>query len=216
MIKLYLALRPSKLSVFFLSLFLVCAAGIVLSILHWACLRPSDGATLFAGLLAAAIVWWQGYLIKGQMELQARQMELQAIIDLHKEWNSTEMIENRRRAWNDRNQADKFRIEDVLEFLEKVSTFERRGAISAELVWDTFGWYVWRYYHYSAEVIGDLRKEWTPKKPDPTLYQDLEVLYDKLLKQEIGRRGLTERDAKEELDMTREKFITSERRLSRD
>jgi hypothetical protein len=164
--KLYLALRSNKLFVFFLSLFLICTSGIVLSLLQRACFKPSDGATLFAALLAAAIVWWQGYLIK-------RQMKLQAIIDLHKEWNSGEMAANRRAAWNERDQADKFKIENVLEFLEKVSTFERRGAVSANLIWDTFGWYLWRYYHYSAKVIGELRKEWTPKKPDQTLYQDL-------------------------------------------
>lgn len=199
----------NKLYWVFSLLFLVCAVWILLSVFHVACFGPSDGVTLFAGGLAGGIVWWQGHLIK-------RQMELQAIIDLHKEWNSREMAENRRGAWDDRNQADKNRIENVLEFLEKVSTFERRGAVSAELIWDTFGWYVWRYYHYSAEVVGELRKEWTPKKADQTLYQDLEALYGKLLKQETERRNLTEQDAKEELEMTKEKFISSERRLTRD
>ena len=108
----------------------------------------------------------------------------------------------------------RFIIENVLEFLEKVSTFERRGAVSAKLIWDTFGWYLWRYYYYSAEIIAELRKEWTSKKSDQTLYQDLEALYGKMLKQECERRSITERDAKDELDTTREKFVASERRLS--
>ena len=54
-------------------------------------------------------------------------MELQAELELDKEWNSAEMLENRRAVWNDRNEADEEPIESVLEFLEKVSTFEKRA-----------------------------------------------------------------------------------------
>jgi hypothetical protein len=213
--------RMSRLRWVFPFFSLVCVAGvigIVFSFLHIAGLKPSDGITLFAGLFAAGIIWWQGYLIKLQMELQA-------VIELHKEWNSGEMRKKRRSAWNDRNRVDKYRIEDVLEFLEKVSTFERHGAVTSQMIWATFGWYLWRYYHYSSEAIQELRQEWTPKKPDSTLYEDMQALYDKLLKQEVMRRNvqngpglqvLTEQDIKEELEMTREKFVTSERRLAHD
>lgn len=194
----------------------ICVAGIVLSLLQLAGLKPSDGATLFAGGLAAGIVWWQGHLIK-------KQMELQAIIDLDKEWNSTEMLKKRKEAWNEQNQTEKYRIEGALEFLEKVSTFEKRGVISADLIWETFGWYLWRYYYYAAEAIKELRAEWTPKAPDLTLYENLEALWGEMLKGEIdnrnkkrpeGQPALTERDVREELDTTRARFISSERRIS--
>lgn len=193
----------------------LCLFGIVLSLLNRAGLRASDGATLFAGGLAAGIVWWQGHLIK-------KQMELQAIIDLDKEWNSREMLEKRKAAWNEQNQPDKYRVEGVLELLEKVSTFEKRGVVSTGLIWETFGWYLWRYSYYCAKTIDELRTEWTPKFPDPTLYEDLERLWKKMLKLEIdnrnkkkpeGQPALTERDVKEELDMTRTRFIGSERRI---
>src|ERR1700682_4458077 len=91
-------------------------------------LRLSEGVTLFAGLLAAAIVWWQGHLIKEQMQLQA-------IIELAKEWNSVEILKLRSGSWDDNNKPNKEHLELVLEFLEKVSTFEKRGVISDALIW---------------------------------------------------------------------------------
>lgn len=197
----------------FIGLILLDVIGIVLSLLQMASLKPSDGATLFAALLAVGFVWWQGHLIK-------RQMELQAALELDSEWNSEEMLENRSAAWNDQNEANEGTVESVLEFLEKVSTFEKRGVISLDLIWDTFGWYIWRYYHYSSAVIQVLRSKWTPNRPDPTLYQDLEALFPKLLHREIeirnrlrskGQRALTARDVIEELDMTREKFVAAEK-----
>ncbi len=199
--------------------FLMCLAGfagVVLSISQVFGLRPGDGATFFAGLLAGAIVWWQGHLIR-------QQMQLQAIIELDKEWNSKEMLANRNAAWTDKNEPEKDSIEDALEFLEKVSTFEKHGVISADLIWETFGWYLWRYFYYSSSVIEDLRKEWTPAARDLTLYEDLEGLYRKLLIREVKRRNrkngnrrplLTQQDVISELDTTKEKFIRSERRLT--
>jgi len=215
--------------IFFISLFilLACVAlvGIGLSLAsRGGGLRPSDAATIFAGLLAFAIVWWQGSLIMQQMQLQAEQMQLQAIIDLDKEWNSREMLKKRSAAWDDQNAPDKYSIEGVLEFLEKVSTFEERGVISSELVWETFGWYATRYFYYSEDVIAKLRKEWTPPREDPTLYEDLEALYNKLMSLDVERRNgkkgkdspkLEEKDVKKELDDTRDRFIDSERGLSR-
>jgi hypothetical protein len=63
-------------------------------------------------------------------------------------------------------------------------------------------------------VIEQLRKDWTPMSPDPTLYQDLEALSKKLLQHEIKKRRVTERHVIEELERTREKFVGSERSLS--
>lgn len=190
------------------ALFVICLAGIILSLFHVICLRPSDGATLFAGLLAAAIVWWQGHLIK-------QQMQLQAIIELDKEWNSREMLENRAAAWNGANEANKYRVERVLEFLEKVSTFQKNDVISVDLVWDTFGWYLWRYCFYCSSVIEELRSDWTPNNPDITLYCDLQDLWKKLLAYEIHKRNLTDEVIKDELALTKEKFIAAERKLLR-
>ena len=189
--------------------------GIVLSFFGLIGLKPTDGVTLFAGLGAAAIIWWQGHLIK-------QQMQLSAIIDLDKEWNSAEMLDSRAASWTADHHADLDTIEGALEFLEKVSTLEKQGVISTTLVWDTFGWYIWRYYFYSKREISRLRKKWT-SRPDPTLYQDLEALFRRLLKMEIDERNdrrrrnqskLTTKDVLKELRDKRNDFIECERSLS--
>ena len=203
-----------KLYWLFFFLCFVGLAGVCLSMFQIAGLKPSDGATLFAGLLAGTIVWWQGHLIKGQMQLQA-------IIELEKEWNSNEMLTKRKNAWSANDKPDKGHIEGVLEFLEKVSTLEKRGVISDDLIWDTFGWYVWRYYHYSKYVIAELRDDWT-NMTDPTLYGDLEELWNKLLKCEVaernkrrrtGARELTTEEVIAELDNTKKRFVQTEKGL---
>jgi hypothetical protein len=173
-----------RLWVLFVLLALLAVVAIVISLRSLAGFKPSDAATIFAGLLAFSMVWWQGHLIN-------KQMELQAIIELAKEWNCREMLTMRKEAWDENNKPDKDKIEPVLEFLEKVSTLERRGVVSADLIWDTFGWYVWRYHHYSTSVIDQIRDDWT-NKTDPTLYCDLEDLVGRLLKSEA--RSLSEKE----------------------
>lgn len=202
----------------FLLALLIVIVGVILSMLCIAGLEPSDGATLFAGIVAAAVVWWQGRLIK-------QQMELQAALDLNKEWNSKEMLETRSAAWSAETVPDEGVIEGVLEFFEKVSSFEKRGVISMRLIWDTFGWYMWRYYYYSEAAIERLRSKWTPHRPDRTLYQDLEALFPRLLCYEIERRnkGRDKGDPElkpegiiEELDATRQLFVAAEKGGERD
>jgi hypothetical protein len=207
--------RRTKIDCVFIVLFATCVLGIILSLLHISCLKPSDGATLFAGSLAAAIVWWQGHLIR-------QQMQLQAIIELDKEWNSKEMLQSRMAAWSPRSlfapcdlsTVKKEKVERVLEFLEKVSTFQKNHVISVDLIWDTFGWYLWRYSHYCREVIKELRHDWTPNHLDTTLYCHLQDLSDKLLACEMEYRSLTKEEIATELDLTKEKFVASERSLS--
>ncbi len=182
----------------------------------------ADRVTLFILLITGAVIWWQGHLIR-------RQMELNTTIDLYKEWNSAEMLRKRRTAWKRHEAGDGWEpdprtIEDVLEFLEKVSTFEKQRFLPRGLIWDTFGWYVWRYYFYCANVIGDLRNTWGPGSPDPTLYRDLEEFYPKMLRMELAERNykrrdgkkLTEKDVEQELDLTRDRFIESETSLADD
>jgi hypothetical protein len=196
----------------------VAAASILLlaslfGVIH---LAVADQIVLFAGLLTGAIIWWQGHLIR-------RQMELETTVDLYREWNSREMRQKRHAAWlNDKPDPD--RIEDVLEFLEKVSTFDKERFISLGLVWDTFGWYLSRYYFYCKDVIMEKRVAWTPGRTGATLYRDLELLDPKLRRMELAERNridragknLTESDVIEELEKTRTKFIECEKSLADD
>lgn len=211
--RFFLFIRKRAWRFFFVSLALLATTLIVFSMLNLFRLKPSDGAAIFAGLLAFAIVWWQGYLIKEQMQLQA-------LIELDKEWNSTEMLAKRHKAWGATGSVEKDSVEPVLEFLEKVSTLEKWNVVAAELIWDTFGWYVWRYYYYSFSAIQELREDWT-NLTDPTLYCDLQSLWIKLLYLEVkernkrrhsGRRELADIEAIQELEKTKPKFAGAEKK----
>jgi len=148
-------------------------------------------------------VWWQGYLL-------ARQLAYSTVLDLDKEWNSAEMLERRSAAWTlAEERPNPATIEDVLEFLEKVSTLERHRYISRRLIWDTFGWYVGRYFFYCRDAIKDLRLKWTGKS-DPTLYCDLERFYGSLVKFEAEERNLKVEEIEKEYHDMRGKFILSE------
>lgn len=176
------------------------------------CLSSTDRVTLFVGLLAAAVVLWQGKLI-------ADQIVLSTILELYRDWNSQEMLDKRQNAWTkDGEGPNADSIEDALEFLEKVSTIAKNRFVTSQLVWDTFGWYIGRYYFYCKNVIQDLRRKWTDRI-DPTLYQDLEWFYPRLLELEVRQRNekkapgtelLTAEDIETEYNQTRRKFIWSE------
>ena len=90
------------------------------------CLSWSDRIALFVGLFAGALVWWQAYLI-------TRQIVLGTVVDLYKEWNSADMLIKRKDAWT-KEGPNPHTIEDVLEFLEKVSTFEKERFVSRKLI----------------------------------------------------------------------------------
>ncbi len=176
------------------------------------CLSNTDRVTLFVGLLAGVVVCWQGQLI-------VQQLVLTAVIDLDKEWNSNAMLGKRSAAWIVENEApNPDNMENVLEFLEKVSSLEKRRFVTRQLIWDTFGWYIGRYYFYCKNEIQRLRTYWTPKG-DPTLYQDLERLYHILIAVEVEQRNLrrgprteqlTKEGIEEEYRQTRKMFIASE------
>lgn len=192
------------------------AGGLILLLsLFWRSLwglSRTDLVTLFVGLVAAGVVWWQGHLIK-------QQMQLDAVLDLDREWNSKQMLENRSAAWNDKNEPELDTIEGVLEFLEKVSTFARRRIVSADFIWDTFGWYVWRYYFYSRKAIRK-RRAYHTDTFDPTLYADLQRLCTTLIEKEIearnkakgkGQKRIDIRDVVRELEQHKAEFAKAER-----
>lgn len=185
--------------------FFIIGVMLLLISLTWckALLSTADKVVLFVGLLTAAVVCWQGQLVN-------RQLAYGTVLDLYKEWNSESMRATRGSAWNaDKEVPNPDTIDAVLEFLEKVSTLERDRYITRQLVWDTFGWYVGRYFFYCKEEIERLRTKWTHRY-DPTLYQDLQGFYDRLLGFEAKQRNLGKQEIEEEYQRTRKMFILSE------
>lgn len=185
--------------------FFIIGTMLLLISLTWCktLLSTADKVVLFAGLLTAAVVLWQGQLLN-------RQLAYGTVLDLYKEWNAETMLVTRNGAWNsDKEVPNPDTIEAVLEFLEKVSTLERDRYITRQLVWDTFGWYIGRYFFYCKEEIERLRTKWTHRY-DPTLYQDLQGFYDRLLEFEAKQRNLGKQEIEDEYQRTRKMFILSE------
>jgi hypothetical protein len=160
--------------------------------------RPDDWLTAFftfylaiitvsGAIITASVILWQGQQLKKQLELQVeqgyqlkKQLEMEVLIDLFKEWNSDKMRKIRSDYFIEAiTDKDLDKKEDVLEYLEKMASYYRRKMIDKELIWDTIGWYVLRYYYYNRDAIEKIRKRW---RNDKTLYQDLEDLYDELFK----------------------------------
>jgi hypothetical protein len=85
-------------------------------------------ATVFS-VIAIIVSVAAALYARNQVVLLRKQIQLQAIIDLDREWRSQEMRRKRSSLWTNGGHPDENKVEDVLEFLEKVSSFEERGFI---------------------------------------------------------------------------------------
>ena len=165
--------------------------------------------TFYLATTTVLVIWWQGRQIK-------RQLELQVITDLYREWNSDEMMKARSDLcsilYSDRTVIDNSchgldKIEEVLEFFEKIASYHLNGVLTRSLIWDTFSFYIMRYYFYTKDAVKYIEKKWDD---DPTLYYDLNKLYNILMKEECRRRWLSRERVEEGLSKGIEQFKRSE------
>lgn len=179
---------------------LLGVGGLVLSLVHC---RWDTAATLFLGLVGAGVVWWQGTLIK-------RQIQFQSFIELDKEWNSPEMVKTRENTFDKaRNQYELYKVETILEFLEKLASFRHLGVLDMRLLeYSNIGWYAVRYFFFNRENIETLRKKWK----DEHLYEDLRDFYEDFLTLEVGRSKEKRLAYEKDLESTRDEFIKNESR----
>lgn len=179
---------------------LLGVGGLVLSLAHalW-----DIAATLFVGLVAAFIVWWQGTLIK-------QQIQFQSFVELDKEWNSSAMLRTRETAFNKATkQYELYKLEGILEFLEKLASFRQMGVLDMNLLlYSNIGWYAVRYFFFNRESIRAMRKKWK----DEHLYEDLEVFYEDYLALEVGDSEEDRKLYEQELESTKDAFIENEGR----
>jgi len=123
-------------------------------------------ATLLVGWITFFIIWWQGSLLK-------QQIQFQTYLELEKEWNSNEMIKVREEIAKSKSDSSQlYKLETILEFLEKFSLFKKRNAMDMDFILSSsIGWYAVRYYYYNRENIEILRKRYL----DDELYVELRV-----------------------------------------
>ena len=159
-------------------------------------------ATLIAGLVAADVVVWQGYLIK-------RQLAFSTYLDLDKEWNSEEMIALRQKVHAPgAEEWDHSRLEGILEFFEKLALMFRISGNLAFIYQSTLGWYASRFFLYAREhgQIQFLRDLW-----EDDVYTDLEYFYDFYLRNEVGNSKVNQRAWELKYLAKEEKFWAQER-----
>lgn len=152
-------------------------------------------ATIVLAIITAIVIVWQGQQLK-------RQLELQVITELYKEWNDEEMFKARCTLCSilpsdgvisnfEGDTLDK--VENVIEFLERIASYYMNGVLTRGLVWDTFSFYIMRYCFYTKNAIKEIEKKWGD---DETLYRDLKYLYKDLMKEEENQRGRKEEEIK--------------------
>ena len=165
--------------------------------------RWDTAATLLAGSLAAAAVFWQGFLIK-------RQLVFSTYLELDKEWNSNPMIEARQKVHApDSAEWDDSRLETILEFFEKLASLFKVSGDMSFIYESTLGWYAVRYFlfaraHCRIEHLENLWKD--------TLYQDLKDLYAFYLSAEVGRGQKAQKAWEAQTLTTEAKFWVQERK----
>jgi hypothetical protein len=152
-------------------------------------LNKGQLVTYGMGLLAVIVVYSQLISLRDQLQLQA-------LMEYSKQWNSQEMKDKRKTAMNilklkpvpqDVNIDP---LEQVLELLEDFSSLANKKIIDQKLVWkSSLGWYASRYFYYSREngSIEMIRSKWcSESQKDNTYYEELESLYDQYLDNEVN------------------------------
>lgn len=162
-------------------------------------------ATILSALLVGAatfgIIYWQGSLIKNQIQFQT-------YLEFDKEWNSDEMIKYREAIAEICSGESQFhRLETLLEFFEKFAMFKTRSAMDMDFILRSdLGFYAVRYYYYNKQNIGILRE----KYKEPAYYGELESLYKDYVKFEHKSGGKKPAEFERDLDSTKQIFFENE------
>lgn len=175
---------------------------------------------VLVGAVTIIAIIWQGSLVRTQLELQT-------LANLYEEWNSKQMLRKRAHSFfidEKSSEGDLEKVEAVLEFLEKLASYYRHRVLTKSLIWDTFGWYILRYYFHNSgnesfpdqPANGNIERIRVKWGNDKTLYCDLQKLYGKLLWREMFRRRKWKTTLRTHFRMEREKFIEAEKTLYED
>ena len=175
----------------------------IVSLLH---IGPGAWMTLYLAYVTGVVIWWQGQQLK-------KQIELQTIEKLYEEWNSPEMCGDRKLCvkamkGNIAKGNNRDKVETVLEFLERVCSYYRKGILNDELIWDDFGIYIARYYYYNQKGnIKYIRDYWGH---DKTLYEDMEKSYKPIIEYECSRRNELQKTRLDQSKLEKEYDATKE------
>jgi len=113
---------------------------------------------LITTAIGAGVALYIGHRTVTEMHFTAG---VQTLLALHREFESEPMHRTRARAAKQllKDGGDSRELEDVLDFFETVAVLVRRGAIDAELAWQTFSYDLDGYLVASRPVIANEQAE---------------------------------------------------------
>lgn len=121
------------------------------------------------------------YGIYRQVRIQSHANMLHAMFELAAKWDSPRMIDARRQvcAAYGKDPADTSinQQEDrIATFFEEISFFLKKGAFTADAIWEQYSYYVEHYWPMLEPRVRAFRKD----ERDDTWFENFEDLYDKM------------------------------------
>jgi len=132
-------------------------------------------ATLVTALAAVIGVVISIYKINSESKRFRFALGIDTILKMDERFNSEEMKKIRQVAAKSLRDQTNTDVEDVLDFFETIGMLTHKGALDEEMVWNTFYYWVIRYWYAAKEYIETKRKE------DPSIYSELIYLKERLI-----------------------------------
>lgn len=110
------------------------------------------------------------------------------ILKLDERFNSEEMRRARRAAAKSLLDKTHTEADEVLDFFEMIGFLARRGALDEKMIWETFFYWIYRYWHCAKEYIERQREG------DPTLWANAAHLYKRVVAIEKCERRCSDAD----------------------
>lgn len=185
---------------------------------------------LFSGLAFAFVVY---AILLQQQDLRMQKLELEltrkelsksaraqanshvfaALATLSSRWNSLPMFRARQmvasRFQEANGELEEGVWEIIAEFFEHLGACVRAEAISKELVWDAYTWYIENYWLIIKPTVLKLRE----KDNDPTYYERFEELYEEMMV--ITRKRLGDKYGRATMTLNLDQFCLDEKNLAK-
>ena len=134
--------------------------------------------------LVGVTIW----LVKGQLSIAKEQRKIQLFLELRKEFDGSLISDRKLLAQQLLDNKPHEEInEPVPNFFEDMGMLLRRDYLDREMIWDTFSYYVTRWWSSLKAYIAKERTD----KGDDTLFKDLEYLVETMYRDEMMKRRKT-------------------------
>ncbi len=135
-----------------------------------------------AGVLVAIVGLWF------QIQRSRFSMSVELTLKLDDRFNGDDFSQVRSRAAKGILKREYEEAENVFDFFETLGLLVRRGALDTEMVWNTFFYWIHRYWLAGSDYILN------EQRIDPSTWADFKLLHDKVVALEKKKTGATDSD----------------------